>query len=207
MELPFDGSLTKKDFISALKLAGRSMAKKSLLRMDPWIPFLGLGILLFVGGVYAVLFRPERNFNLFTLSVLGVLLIGFAIRSMPSQIWNSKPATHIRITGYVTEEGLVFFHPNGQLTIKWEGYKGYGKYREVVNLFNEQGAATPFAKAYFKTEQDWMTFKEMVKRRLPLTHDVNYRKIKLAGWHYALIIILLINLILMVLLFNGIINR
>ncbi len=196
MELSFDGSLTKKDFISAVKLANRSIAKKSLLRVDPWIPSLILGALLFVGGPYAFLFGPDHNLYIMAgPMILGMLVITTTVSGMPGNVWNSKPEVRSRMQGKVTEKGLVFIHPNGQLTMDWEGYKGYGEYRDVVDLFNEGGTATIFARTFFKTDQEWMDFKEMVGNRLPITHDVSYRKIKLGVRHYVILVILLINLI------------
>lgn len=126
----FEYRLTNQDYQEAYKANYQSQ------RMSYWLLWLVAGLLLFVGFLYAIAPRGDRQVSLMlgTLSIVGGigLIPEVYHRLFFSGLWRSHPVLREQIFIEITEDWLVYHSDSIQAKIRWHVYTHF---LETPNLF------------------------------------------------------------------------
>src|SRR5512140_640746 len=180
MDIQFDGTSTKKDFLAFYRLVNSPLAGNDLLRLDAWLIWLMLGIFLLATAA-AELWVAGVVTGAATFGVLGLFALWSAARLHPAAMWNSSTLMRMRVQGRISEDGIQYLQQATGHVRKWDSFHGYGVYGDVIGLvLDARNNLTPFYRSFFKTDADWLAFKDLVARQLPETHRVTAPRLALA---------------------------
>jgi hypothetical protein len=175
MELKLDGSLSKDEFLQAVKLGNHPIAKNSQFKMDLWALLLLAGGAIIAISVGEIIVNPDYYLLALLGATIGAILVtvGLKVRAAISQIWDKNEAIRACREGLVTDEYIELRNLAGQSRLQWSALSGYGEIQDIIVLYQGVTLALPITKRFFGTETEWLQFKSLVAERLPLTHRIN----------------------------------
>ncbi len=190
MNIPFAGSLTKEEFKDIVKLGQRPVSKKSTTFIEVWVIFLLLGLGIIAVGLRMLFTTENINGGIMVMAVGAVFLIlGMKFQKAIDQAWEEYKKTDLGSEGNITDEYLETRNSMSHSQVLWNGFSGYGEYRNVLVLFQGQ-VGCPFSARFFQTETDWQEFKKFVSSKLPISHKVQSSLNLSPNWFTWLLIIL-----------------
>lgn len=172
MNIKFEGSLTKDEYKSAIKLADRPLLTGIGIRLDLWMVFFVVGLVTFVMGLW-ILLGDSNLISGIIAAILGavVFLLGLKYRNALDQAWNEFQKTDTKREGVITNDYLETRSSTYHCQILWEGISGYGEHQNVIVLFQGE-LAHPFSPRFFQNDSEWQEFKKFVTGKFTLTHKL-----------------------------------
>ena len=181
MEISFEGTLTKDEFLNTSKLGRRPRVKnKGTILFDVWLVLLLVGAILVAVSIWQMTASwgqgsASRGAVVWlALLIFGVviLIFGMKTQSAPKKLWEQNEAFRAHRHGKITDQGIEVYTPFGQSKLQWKDLTGYGEYKEILVLFQGTALAIPFPKRLFANEEEWELFRSAVTERLDITHQV-----------------------------------
>lgn len=204
IEIPFEGTLTKNEFLSVSKLVRRPVTKNRIV-FDVWVALVIVGVVLMAFGIWDTATVGRRasaqpnSVSWLVLFVVGAmaLMIGIKVQRMPEKQWNQNEMYRVRRHGKITDRGIEIHTPLGQTKFLWANITGYGEHRGILVLFQGTAIAVPFPQRFFASEEDWSLFRSVVTGKLKITHQVTEASISISQIPiYVLILVVVIALLI-----------
>jgi hypothetical protein len=193
MEIQFEGSLTKEDYLDMVKLSSRPL-NSSWLRIDLWLLLVSFGVVLVFGSIWLLLLKHTETGILLAVGVV-LLVIGMKIKTAPRNLWKQNEALRAPQRGTVSDDAIQFMSSFGESRFEWAAISGFGEYKETILLFQSNTMVIPFPKRFFNSKEDWDRFRQLVMEKLPVSHQVVKLSLKEA-LIYLLIAVAIISLAL-----------
>lgn len=196
MNIQFEGSLLKEEFKEAAKLMNRRVLNKGGGHLDLWIALVALGGVLSLAGLRILFFDKNIGMGALVLSLGAVLFVlGMKLRTAVDRAWEESQKTDTCREGNVTDEYIEIQSAVGNSQILWTGLNGYGEYHEIILLF-QGNLAFPFSSRFFKNNEEWQEFRNLVARKLPVTHKVSAGLVNSSNWFiWSIMILFMISIL------------
>ena len=194
MNIKFEGSLTKDEFKSTVKLANRPILKNPGFRFDLWIILLIAGVVIFAIGLRMLFVEGNLSSGVMVLGAI-VFSFGMKTRNAINRAWDEFQKTDTKREGVITDNYLETRSSVGNSQTLWTGISGYGEYQNMIVLF-QSGVAYPFSVRFFENEADWKEFRKFISSKLPVTHKVQPGFINSSNWFVWLLLILSVALMI-----------
>jgi hypothetical protein len=174
MEIRFEGTLTKDEWLSISKL-GQSYRgqSKNLTPVNTSVLLMVVGAgLAAIGAWLWMVFKPQASvaglFISLLLVILGLMAIGFGVglRSFWSKVWDQNEALRSHRHGTITDQGLKVHTPFGHADLQWKDLSGYGEYDEILVLYQGTTTGYPIPRRFFESEDEWRSALAAVADRL-----------------------------------------
>ncbi|MCB0101051.1 MAG: hypothetical protein H6635_03550 [Anaerolineales bacterium] len=203
MDIQFDGTFSKEDYKSSVKLLNSSITKKPGLNIDIWIVLVVIGIGMMLWGFRTMFVELDLNSGTFIIAFgLVILVYGVKTRTAIDKAWEEINKNTTKFEGTITEEFLDIRSSNSETKILWAAFSGYGAYKQVIVLIhNNQGQI--FSRSMFKNEEDWIQFQKLVSQKLNVIFKVQKPRLSNLAIIYIIINVLFVALVLISLHKNG----
>jgi len=172
MEIAFSGALTLDEFTQGMKLNTRPVVQQEKSRLDTWLLVVVAGSLMTVIGVLMVIFTELQWSVYLFLAGLFAALIGSRMRKTPQELWKRNPGYREQREGVINDEGVVVTTPAGSSRLAWSDLSGFGEYKDVVVLFQDDEFEVILSQRFFQSEAEWEQFKTLVAQKLVCSHKV-----------------------------------
>ncbi len=185
MRLHFGGTLTKQDYVDIITLATSPLKNARRGEMARWIPSIFLLIVAVVVGIGTLWYGFTRGDSIILLTAIGpflmVVLILSSLRrgrrlapaAQAEMMWRNEANRNFRLEGTVTDEGIAMKTEAGESLIKWEGFLGYGEYKDIVVLVQQAKTFLSLPKRFFEKQEDWARFRIIVGEKLTEMYRVD----------------------------------
>jgi len=138
--------------------------------------------------------RPQRWFGISLLAILALALLSgrwrfmlndptlnwlliawflaFAIflivgpRGAITKIWQNAPLLHQRVDGTISEDGVVWKTPSGQLNLSWDKFIAHRRRADVLLIYTSLNAALILPRSYFANDSDWSAANDLAARKV-----------------------------------------
>ena len=167
MDVEFHGQFDKQTFFKAVALANRQSQRSLIIRYA----LIGIAVIFLVINVFNFLARGGQNPSDILSVVLSTIIllyfifgVRFTTNVLASRLWKSE-GVHQEQTGTINEEGITY-HPD-TTTVPWERYSRGQSAEDMMLLMTEDGLLSIFPRSFFKSDEDWKTFRNWVDTRIP----------------------------------------
>ncbi len=184
MNLHFRGTLTKDEYVDIITLLSSPLKNAQPGAKAKWIPSILLLIIAVIVGAGTIWYGVSKGDSVIMLTALGPILMVFLIlaslrgrkRISPAAqaeaMWRNEANRRLVIEGTITDEGIAMKTAAGESLIRWEGFAGYGEYKDIVVLIQQVKTSLSISKRFFEKEEDWTAFRDIASARLSVTHRV-----------------------------------
>ena len=201
MEIRFRGSLAKEDYLDAVRLASHPVQRKLTIVFQLWILFLSFATIFALLGVWQLANSQTISTIFFVLALIFAVL-GFKMRSVPSQTWESNEDITTVQEGIATADALELATSRSQARNLWSSFGGYGLHKDVLILGAQSGIFVPISKRMFTTDHDWDRFLQLVSDKLPQSYRMS-ASIAPRPSSRALLVLTVLLLTVMILIIRG----
>jgi hypothetical protein len=162
MQITFEGQYDRKLFFKAVALANRPPKNQQRL--------LSVLLVIAIGAIGVIGYRMitsrdwAGNFVYLAAAIFMGSYVTF-IFSRPyitaRKLW-ANPGTQRKLEGMVTNQGINYVFPEGEININWERFSRLQKNDDIVTLVRNDGLLVVFPRRFFKNEENWRKFNKMV---------------------------------------------
>lgn len=187
MNIKFEGSLTKEEFESTVKLANRPILKSNTVHIEFWVSLVTIGLILAAIGLRLLFVNANMATGVIVL-VASALFFVFGMRTRGSigRAWNEYQITDMSRAGVITDDYIEIRNSISSSQTLWNGFSGYGEFRDGIALF-QNSVVHSFPSRFFQSEADWQEFNALIAKKLPMTHKFQLGQAKMS---YRVIILL-----------------
>ena len=162
MEIKFHGKYDKQLFFRSVRLANQPARSQRFLQ-----PLMLVFVLAAIGVLVARL--VESGDILGNASYIAVIMIAgsFVARaySLPyfaaRKLW-ANPALQEDLRGSITRNGIIYKLKQGQNEMPWSRFRRIRRARGLTTLVARDGLLVIFPRHFFKTDNDWLKFNQLV---------------------------------------------
>jgi len=201
MEIRFRGSLAKAEYLDAVRLASHPVQRRQSITFQLWVLFLSFATVFALLGAWQ-LANSQTVSAIFFVLALTFAVLGFKLRSVPSQTWESSEDIRAIQEGVATADALELTTSRSQARNLWSSFGGYGLYKDVLILGAQSGIFVPITKRMFTTDHDWAQFLQLVSDKLPQKFRMS-ASIAPRPTSRALLVLGVLLLTVMILIFRG----
>jgi hypothetical protein len=147
------------------KYSSRDMERSALmwLPIPRWLkllsPFLLFCLAVYAFDAYAKSHDPAVFTVFWPFAAFGGLWL--LTRWGARHTYKSNKALHDGVTGYATDQGLVFKTPYSMLDLPWSKYHRLVIKKDLIFLFHAQQQGQLLPRGFFASEDDWNAFREL----------------------------------------------
>ncbi|HIE57567.1 MAG TPA: YcxB family protein [Anaerolineales bacterium] len=176
MQINFQGKYDKSTFYQAVALANRPPKNR-----QRWMMLL---LALALGTLGALIYRSVASgeFANYAIYLGGVILIIGVIGEIllrpyftARKLWRS-PGTRRHLKGRVTAQGITYTLPEGENSIPWERFARMQKTNDLLTLVRDDGLLLVFPQSFFKNQQNWGKFNQLVESRTSIAKQQDRQK-------------------------------
>jgi hypothetical protein len=190
VNITFEGTLTKDDFKSTVKLANRPILKTSGVHIDFWVALISFGLILIAIGLRMMFGNGNTGFSALVLVAGAVFFVlGLKTRNAVERAWEQFQKTDMKREGVITDDYLELRSSISSSQTQWSGFSGYGEIEDGIVLF-QNAVAYSFPARFFQNQADWQRFREFVSHRFPMTHKVQSGRLHAGNWIIWLLLLL-----------------
>ncbi len=185
MDLHFKGTLTKLEYVDIISLISSPAKNAQPGARTKWIPSIVLLIIAVIVGVGTLWYGVSKGDSLILLTAVGpILMVALISSSLRGRkqispaaradiFWRNEANRKLVIQGTVKDEGVAMKTSAGESLMRWEGFVGYGEYKDIVVLLQQNKTFLSIPKRFFEKKEDWTVFRKAVADRLSVTHRVD----------------------------------
>jgi hypothetical protein len=81
------------------------------------------------------------------------------------KLWDI-PGTQRPLKGAVTNQGIIYVFPEGEVTIEWKRFNRMQKNQDLVTLVRDDGLLVVFPRSFFKSESNWKKLNKLVAEKV-----------------------------------------
>lgn len=190
MNIKFEGTLTKDEFKSTVKLANRPILKTNGVHIDFWVSLLSIGMILTAIALRMLFVNANMGPGVMVL-VTGALFFVFAMkaRGAVDRTWDEYQKMDMGRAGVVTEDYIEMRNSTSNSQTLWSGFSGYGEFQDGIALF-QNSVVHSFPSRFFQSESDWQEFKQLTTNKLPMTHKLQSGQLKASNRIIVLLFLL-----------------
>lgn len=173
MDIRFEGTLTKDEYVRLVKLRGRGLVvkgrdtTKTLTAFWPWVVAAGIisagiGIWLLVAGAEQT---AVMGGTLVLMWGLFQCAIGLVTRGSPRKMWEHDEGAQVHREGSISEQSVEERSSLGQSRLMWTNYMGYAEFEDLIVLVTLAGLWEPFPRRFFGSDVDWDALRTLLAER------------------------------------------
>lgn len=173
MEIEFGGTYTQKQVRQAVTLLSKPTSWWGWIRRS-----VGPVVILFILGMllYALITGEEiRAYSLVRAGTL-ILLGGYYTASpyltanrLSKQLWERLERQGVQ-QGAANGRGVAWQGLFGSNETGWEKFARLREDETLLNLITEDGTLHIFPRAFFRSDEDWVRFRQMAHQRVKVIH-------------------------------------
>jgi len=159
MEVHFSGTLSKEDYMKAIKLHFKSRS----------IP-ISLGILFIVLIAFATIIDSyfRQKFAPWFLLLISACMLHLIFRRYQVQkFWSQCKAIKEPLTGVASDKGIQLSNENRNINLTWDYFIKYKVSPNFVILYQADNLISVCSRSFFEKDSDWEAFVEIVKANVP----------------------------------------
>jgi hypothetical protein len=166
MQIKFQGQYDRNLFFKAVALANRPPKNRQRL--------LSVILVIAIGGVgiigYRIITTGDLMGNALYLAA-AIFMGGFAAQIFlrpyyaARKLW-ANPGTQRPLKGTITNQGITYFFPEGEVTIEWKRFNRMQKTASLITLVRNDGLLLVFPRSFFKNESSWKKVNKLVDAKV-----------------------------------------
>lgn len=172
MEIRFSESMTKEEYLQAVKLGTRRIRTRTSYTIDMWLLQILGGSMLLLSGSWLAFFKMQAWGIILFVAGIFMVVLGVKLRQTAEDFWQKNEYLHMRREGVIHDTGMESTTLKGFSRLDWEDFSGYGEYKDVFVLFQGTSLGMVFSRRFFKSDEDWQQFKNLAAQKLQRTHQV-----------------------------------
>jgi hypothetical protein len=164
MDIEFAGQIDKKTFFRGVALANAPTKRRRLVR----IVLLALLVVVFAALVADYLAHENQSPAKVLRIAMNVLILAYFLVSPYVSSWRTASAlwkhSSVRapIVGRITGHGVTYVSAVAEKEFAWDAFSAVRKTRDLVVLVTADGVMSIHPRHFFRNEQDWTRFQQLV---------------------------------------------
>jgi hypothetical protein len=165
MEIEFGGEYDKKEFFRAVAMANMPSRRGRFVR----IALLALIAVVFIALVADYVKQGNQRPDKVIRIALNVVILAYFLLSpyvsswrIASTLWKRTMAPSPHAEGRVTGHGITYASATSEKEFAWEAFSRVRKARDMVVLVTADGVMSIHPRHFFRNEQDWTRFQQLV---------------------------------------------
>ena len=166
MQINFKGQYDRNLFFKAVALANRP--PKNRQRLLSFLLVIAVGAVGVIG--YRIITSGDLLGNALYLAA-AIFMGGFVLQIFlrpyfaARNLW-ANPGTQRPLKGTVTNQGITYTFPEGEVVIEWKRFNRVQKTDDLVTLVRNDGLLVVFPRSFFTSEGNWKKLNKLVAEKI-----------------------------------------